>query len=120
MEKLRDLRKKKRFSQQDLATHLKISQTQYQRKENGEKEMYDDEWDKLAKFLEVEVDDIKEKRKDVSVNQNFESVTNSTYVGSNTIYFSIPEFILKNQKEYIQLLKNEIESLKLKLSQKIN
>ncbi|MDQ1163584.1 transcriptional regulator with XRE-family HTH domain [Chryseobacterium sp. SORGH_AS 447] len=30
------MRKQKKFSQQDVAEHLNISQTQYQRKEKGE------------------------------------------------------------------------------------
>ena len=35
---------------------------------------------------------------------------------SNNNYCNVPKFLLENQKEYIELLKKEIESLKVKLS----
>lgn len=115
MEKLKEIRKRKKYTQQDLATYLKISQTDYCYMEKGEKEIQDEQWMKLSQFLDVEIDDIKENFNPKSQYHNFENVSDCNYVGSNNIYCSIPEFVLENQKEYIQLLKNEIESLKGKL-----
>lgn len=43
-ENLIRVRKQKKFSQQDVAEHLNISQTQYQRKEKGEAGITDNEW----------------------------------------------------------------------------
>lgn len=63
-DKLIKIRKEKKFSQQDVAKYLNISQTQYLRKERGEIEIKDDEWNRIATLLDVEVDDIKESRKD--------------------------------------------------------
>jgi len=115
-EKLIRARKIKQFSQQDMAKHLNISQTHYLRKEKGEIEIRDEEWERMAKLLDVEVDDIKEIDKENSINQNFENITGS-YVGSNNVYCSVPEFLLENQQDYILILKKEIEDLKAKIAE---
>ena len=59
--KLIRARKEKKFSQQDVAEFLSISQTQYLRKEKGEIGITEQEWDKIAKLLNVEVEEIKEE-----------------------------------------------------------
>ncbi len=112
--KLIRARKEKKFSQQDVAEFLSISQTQYLRKEKGEIGITEQEWDKIAKLLNVEVEEIKEEE-NKNISQHFENVTGS-YIGSNNNYCNVPKFLLENQKEYIELLKKEIESLKVKLS----
>ena len=114
--KLIKARKDKKFSQQDIAEHLNISQTQYLRKEKGEIGITEQEWERIAKLLSVEVEEIKEED-GKSISQHFENVTGS-YIGSNNNYCSIPEFLLENQKEYIELLKKEIEILKARLGDK--
>lgn len=118
-EKLIRARKDKKFSQQDMAEHLNISQTHYLRKEKGDVEIRDEEWERIAKLLDVEVEDIKEADKENSINQSFENVTDITnsYVGSNNVYCNVPEYILENQQDYINILKREIENLKAKISE---
>ncbi|WP_308006516.1 helix-turn-helix transcriptional regulator [Chryseobacterium mucoviscidosis] len=119
-EKLIKARKERNFSQQDIAEHLKISQTHYLRKEKGEVEIKDEEWERIAKLLDVEVDDIKQSEKENSIHQNFEN-NSGNYIGSNNIYCNVPEYLLENQQEYISLLKKEIQELKdriAKLEQK--
>ena len=118
-EKLKQTRINKKFSQQDMAKHLNISQPHYLRKEKGEIEIRDEEWERMAKLLDVEVDDIKETGKENSINQNFENVTdiNNSYIGSHNIYCNVPEFLLENQQEYINILKKENEDLKAKIAQ---
>jgi len=118
-EKLIRARKDKKFSQQDMAEHLNISQTQYLRKEKGEIEIKDDEWERIAKLLDVEVDEIKQPDSDNSISQNFENITDikNSYVGSNNVYCNVPEFLLENQQEYINILKQEIQQLKEKIAQ---
>jgi len=118
-EKLIKIRKGKKFSQQDIAKHLNISQTQYLRKEKGEIEIKDDEWERIAKLLDVEIDEIKQSDSDNLLNQNFEKITNLTnnYNENNNIYYKIPKFILKNQQDYITILKKEIEILKIKITE---
>lgn len=115
-EKLKQTRIDKKFSQQDMAKHLNISQPHYLRKEKGEAEIRDDEWERMAKLLDVEVDEIKETDKENTINQNFENNTGS-YIGSNNIYCNIPEYLLENQQDYISILKKEIENLKTKISE---
>ncbi|GAA4162756.1 hypothetical protein GCM10022217_30760 [Chryseobacterium ginsenosidimutans] len=115
-EKLIRARKEKNFSQQDIAEHLKISQTHYLRKEKGEVEIRDDEWERIAKLLNVEIDDIKQTEKENSINQNFEN-NSGNYIGSNNVYCNVPEYLLENQQEYINLLKKEIQELKGRISE---
>lgn len=115
-EKLKQTRINKKFSQQDMAKHLNISQPHYLRKEKGEMEIRDEEWERMAKLLDVEVDDIKETDKENSINQNFENNTGN-YIGSNNIYCNVPEFLLESQQEYINILKKENEDLKSKITQ---
>lgn len=111
-EKLIKIRKEKKFSQQDIAKHLNISQTQYLRKEKGEIAIKDDEWERIAKLLDVDIDEIKQPS---SLNQNFEKITNLP--NENNVYYKIPQFILKNQQDYITILKKEIEVLKIRIAE---
>ncbi len=110
-EKLKQTRINKKFSQQDMAKHLNISQPHYLRKEKGEIEIRDEEWERMAKLLDVEVDDIKETDNEKSINQTFENVTDITnsYIGSHNVYCNIPEYILQNQQEYIGILKKKLK-----------
>lgn len=112
-EKLKRARTEKGFSQQDVAKYLNINQTGYSRRENGSIPVTDEEWERIAKLLSVEVEDIKEDDKE-SIHQNFEN-NNGNYIGSNNIYCNIPEFILENQQDYINTLKEEIKALKEKI-----
>jgi transcriptional regulator with XRE-family HTH domain len=105
--KLIQKRNEKRFTQNDLAEHLKISQTQYSRKEKGDVEFSDEEWEKMSKLLDTDIEDLKEVDKENSIHQYFENVTGN-YVGSNNVYCSVPEFLLETQQEYIEILKKEI------------
>jgi transcriptional regulator with XRE-family HTH domain len=118
-EKLIRQRKEKQFSQQDMAKHLNISQSQYLRKEKGEIGIRDEEWERMAKLLDVEVNDIKESDSENSINQNFENITDisNSYVGSNNIYCNVPEYILQNQREYIEILKKQIIDLNAKIDE---
>ncbi|SDM08511.1 helix-turn-helix transcriptional regulator [Chryseobacterium taihuense] len=57
-EKLIQTRKTKKISQADMAIFLKISQTQYQKREAGKIKISDEEWKRMAQLLEVEVEEI--------------------------------------------------------------
>jgi transcriptional regulator with XRE-family HTH domain len=118
-EKLKQTRIDKKFSQQDMAKHLNISQPHYLRKEKGEIEIRDEEWERIAKLLDVEVEDIKETDNEKSINQTFENVTDITnsYIGSHNVYCNVPEYLLATQQEYINILKKENEYLKAKITQ---
>lgn len=113
-EKLKRARTEKGFSQQDVAKYLNINQTGYSRKENGSIPVTDEEWERISKLLNVEVEEIKEEDRE-SIHQNFEN-NNGNYIGSNNNYCNIPEFILENQQDYINILKEEVKSLKEKIT----
>ena len=116
-DKLKKTRTEKGFSQQDVAKYLNINQTGYSRKENGTIPVTDDEWERLANLLNVEVDDIKEDDSQKSINQNFEGITDSNYIGSNNVYYNVPEFILNSLNDYIDILKKENQQLKEEIDQ---
>lgn len=110
-ENLIRVRKQKKFSQQDIAEHLNISQTQYQRKEKGEAGITDGEWERIAKLLDVEVENIKENSEAPNIMNNFDN--SSGNFGNNTNnYYNVPDFLLQSQQEYIDLLKSENQRLK--------
>ena len=116
-DKLKKTRTEKGFSQQDVAKYLNINQTGYSRKENETIPVTDDEWERLANLLNVEVDDIKEDDSQKSINQNFEGITDSNYIGSNNVYYNVPEFILNSLNDYIDILKKENQQLKEEIDQ---
>ena len=108
--KLITARKERNMTQSDMADLLFISQSQYQRREHGEIRISDDEWMRIAKFLGKEVQDIKEEDNITTV-YNYDNHSGN-YSASNNYFYNIPEFIMKNQQEYIEMLKEEINRLK--------
>ena len=63
MEKLRNLRKQRGYTQDYMSKIISTDVSNYSRKESGDVRIFDDEWEKLAKALDVPVQDIKEERK---------------------------------------------------------
>ncbi len=112
-EKLRNLRKQKGMSQEKMAKILSTDPSSYSRKENGKSKIHDDEWEKIAKALDVSVDDIKESESLGFVhneNSTFNDTSNSgNYYNQN---FNIPNSVLENLQDYISLLKEQNEALK--------
>lgn len=106
-QKLLDARLRKGFSQEELADRIGMSQTNYSRRENGLTRISDKEWDRLAKELEVEKDDIFEEDNPYIVYKN----NKGNSFNSGTIYFNIPDFVL----EHIELLKEQNQFLKKEL-----
>jgi len=117
MEKLRTLRKQKGYTQEYMSKIISTDVSNYCRKESGDVKIFDDEWEKLAKALEVPVEEIKEDRPS-SVVQNLtfnDQSTNSQSGNYNQYNYNIPDYVLENQQEYISLLKKEIEALKAEI-----
>jgi transcriptional regulator with XRE-family HTH domain len=109
--KLIKVRKAKEQTQESMAKTLHMTQSQYQRREKGEIKISDEEWERLARALNVPVEDIKEEDTPHQIINNFDS-NEGSYFGSNNYFYNIPEFLLENQQDYINLLKQEIEELK--------
>ncbi|PRB82361.1 transcriptional regulator [Chryseobacterium culicis] len=114
MEKLRTLRKQKGYTQQQIADLLATDVSNYSRKENGDVRIFDDEWEKLAKALEVPVEDIKEEKEPnvVQKNENITFNDTSSFHQSGIYNCNVPNYLLENQQEYINLLKEQIKALK--------
>ncbi|EJL69341.1 hypothetical protein [Chryseobacterium populi] len=68
---------------------------------------------KAAEALNVPVEDIKEERV-ATIVQNNDNLTFSDHASGINYnqYYNIPDYMLENHKEYINLLKEQIESLK--------
>ncbi|MGH1516416.1 helix-turn-helix domain-containing protein [Chryseobacterium sp. JK1] len=111
MEKLRTLRKQKGFTQQQIADIIATDVSNYSRKEGGDLKIFDDEWEKLAKALDVSVEDIKEDRTP-QIQHNDKPILNDNASINYNQYCNIPEYILESQQEYINLLKEQIKALK--------
>ncbi|WP_213279691.1 helix-turn-helix domain-containing protein [Chryseobacterium indologenes] len=120
-EKLRTVRKMKGFTQQQMAEVIPTDVSNYSRKESGAVFITQTEWSKLAKFLEVPVEEIyeEEEAKIIIENPVFNdspgaNIGNSTSSGNNIGYINneLSIEIIKTMQEYIGLLKEEIERLK--------
>lgn len=109
-EKLIKVRKAK-YTQENMAKILHMTQSQYHRREKGEIKISDEEWERIAKALDTKVEDIKDDDSTRQTINNFDN-NEGSYFGSNNYFYNIPEFILENQQEYINLLKKEIQDLK--------
>ncbi|AZB11124.1 XRE family transcriptional regulator [Chryseobacterium sp. G0162] len=114
-EKLRTVRKRKGYTQQQVADAIATDVSNYSRKESGTVKIIESEWDKLAKFLEVTVEEIyeEEEAKIIIENPVFNDNTQAN-VGNNnaTINNELSIEIIKNLQEYISLLKEEVARLK--------
>ncbi|MDR3023162.1 helix-turn-helix domain-containing protein [Chryseobacterium sp.] len=111
-EKLRNVRKRKGFTQQQVADYIATDVSNYSRKESGDVKIFNDEWDKIARFLEVPMEEIYESEEITQIN-NFDNITSSSSFGVNNgiLNFNIPEYLLETQKDLIELLKKENQRL---------
>ncbi|PRB06203.1 transcriptional regulator [Chryseobacterium sp. MYb7] len=116
-EKLRNVRKRKGFTQQQVAEYIATDVSNYSRKESGDVKIFHDEWDKIARFLEVPVEEIYEEEEAKQIN-HFENNTNSNNIGnvSGNYYCNVPEFLLESQRELIEMLKKENQRLQEELN----
>jgi transcriptional regulator with XRE-family HTH domain len=98
--KLYALRKLKGYSQQQIAEIIPTDVSNYSRKEGGEIRIFIDEWEKIAKFLDVPLEEVYEEDLKKPVSK----------LDREILYMSI----VKDLQEYIVLLKEEIYRLKNK------
>lgn len=116
-EKLRTVRKRKGYTQQQMAEVIPTDVSNYSRKESGSVSITQTEWQKLAKFLEVPVEEIYEEEEARIIIENPVFTDNTgVNVGNNNATTNISNDlsieIIKTMQEYIVLLKEEIERLK--------
>jgi len=106
--KLIQMRKFKGFSQQQIADQLCMGTTTYHRRENGQIEINIDEWEKLAKILDVPLTEIYESDKKQLFMFKDNAIGN--YNGTNHIY-AMSESLIETQQKYIIKLEEEIKRL---------
>ncbi|KFF21326.1 helix-turn-helix transcriptional regulator [Chryseobacterium sp. JM1] len=116
-EKLRRVRKQKGFTQQQIADILATDVSNYSRKESGGVKIIKEEWEKIAKFLDVPLEDIyQEEEATMIINNEYNTVNDQAGFynlnGNNTNNYNIPNSVIDNLQDYIALLKEEIEKLK--------
>lgn len=109
--KLISTRKKRGYTQGQMADFIHMSQSQYQRRERGDVKISNVEWEKIATVLDVKVDDIREEDIAQSIINNYDNSSGSYSPHINNNY-NIPEFILKGMEEYLDLLRKENQQLK--------
>lgn len=116
-EKLRSVRKRKGITQQQIADIIATDVSNYSRKESGDVAIRKEEWEKIARFLEVPVEEIFEEEEAKQIN-HFENNTNSNNIGnvSGNYYCNVPEFLLESQRELIEMLKKENQRLQEELN----
>jgi len=111
MEKLKliETRKKRGFSQEQMAFALNMDTSCYNRREKGQIKISSEHWQKIADVLDVPVEEIYQ----ADETQFFICRDNASvhYQGTNNIY-SIPESILDTQQKYIKKLEEENQHLK--------
>ncbi|MDR1517172.1 MAG: helix-turn-helix transcriptional regulator [Dysgonamonadaceae bacterium] len=111
--KLITARKERNRTQNDMAEFLCISQSQYHRREQGEVRISEDEWTRMANFLDKKIEDIREEDMITAI-YNYDNHSGN-YSASNNYFYNIPEFMMKNQQEFIELLKLKIKQLEEEL-----
>lgn len=119
-EKLRLIRKQKGYTQQQVADYIATDVSNYSRKESGDVRIIQDEWDKLARFLEVPIEDIYEDEAAAVIVNNDHPIFNDRSSSAGVItnqnnYDNIPGSVIENLQGYIALLKEENERLKEEL-----
>ncbi|MXS72174.1 helix-turn-helix domain-containing protein [Flavobacteriaceae bacterium W22] len=103
--------RKAKYTQDNMAKLLHMTQSQYQRREKGEIKISDEEWERIAKVLDTNVEDIKEDDSVIHQVNNYDNQSGN-YSASNNYFHNIPDFILDNQQDYITLLKEQNQLLK--------
>lgn len=117
-EKLRIIRKQKGYTQQQIADFIATDVSNYSRKESGDVKIVPEEWEKIARFLDVPVEEIYEEEEAKIVVNNDHPVFNDQSAGAidtQNQYNNIPGSIIQNLQDYITVLKEENERLKEEL-----
>ncbi len=109
-QRLTSKRIEKNLSQEKIADLLGISQSQYNRRENGVTKISKKEWDKMAKILETSLEEIYEPEDGVYIINNENA--SGTYSGSHNHFGNNNDFVFETMKKYIQKLEEENQSLK--------
>ena len=90
-----------------MADLIGMTQSNYSRREKGMTKISAQEWGKIAKVLDLKIEDIYE----ADNHHITDATTSKENNSSKDHYFNVPDFVM----EHIELLKDEIRTLKEKL-----
>ena len=110
--KLQEKRISKKLSQEYMANSLGMDVSNYSRRENGQTKISKNEWMKMAKLLDVPLEDIFEDEEGIVFIFNDQATGNGNIVTN----YSIPQYIMEHQKKYIEKLENEITALQAQIN----
>ena len=106
--KLKNLRKQKGWSQEQVADYLSLSQSAYARMENGESNSWANNIDKICKIYNIEIEELF-KQDSVIINHNQQG--GGGYI---QIVNQLSEKLIEQYEERINELKEIITELKSK------
>lgn len=109
---LKEIRKNKGITQKQMALNMAMEQTTYSRKENGKSPITNEEFEKLAKLLDTDIEEIKKEIPPSTKNEN--CTFNDNSIGIN--YVNIPQDLLDTVLKYNRKLEEEVLHLKQQLS----
>ena len=107
-QKLKNFREKK-FTQEEFAFKIGMETSNYNRRENGINKISKREWDKMAKALEVPLEEIYDPEDGVYI---FHTENATGNVGNYNIFNTLSEYAVETMKKYITKLEDEIQDLK--------
>lgn len=93
-QKLIEKRKERGFSEQELAERVSMTQSTYSRKEKGTAPIFSEEWERIAKALNVDKNEIEEENTNSVIfsNSNFKTKYNGYYIIANQSEKIIEQF----------------------------
>ncbi len=110
--KLRTARMEKGFSQEEIAGLLGMDQSQYSRREKGIKKISPKEWEKMAKILHKDLEEIYEEDKQITVNNENCTTAGFGFYYNNNYYVTDKESLIQLQNENAE---NEVLRTKIAL-----
>ncbi|WP_310378342.1 helix-turn-helix domain-containing protein [Flavobacterium sp.] len=114
-QKLITIRKTKGITQEQMAKKIPMEQTTYSRKERGKSPISNEEWARIAKTLEVSVEEIKDENIPIAI-KNENCTFNDNAIGIQ--YVNIPQEVYTIVLKYNSKLEEENKQLKNELDKK--
>ena len=105
---LKEIRKNKGITQKQIALKMAMEQTTYSKKENGKSPITEEEYKKLAEFLDTPIEELKKDASSIVKNEN--CTFNDNAVGIQII--SMPKEAWDFMVKYSNKLEEEITQLK--------
>src|SRR5690606_8840282 len=107
-QKLISKRKERGYSQEEMADKVRMSQSQYSRREKGAVRITKKEWDDMANALNADLEEIYEPHDGIYIINNENA--SGEYSGSQSHFHTIPGYILESMQKYMKNWKKKTPS----------